>query len=124
MNNPTQQVSRETKTTKNNQFFMEAWIAAVKMIGFSFFHGPVNSPEEASHWRRLSPDLTLLRKSVANRCQQDAVFAAAVISFYNAEEGQKLLNKTGCHAFGSLASLLNEKQRLIVATLFNNYTGW
>lgn len=113
-------VSRETPETA----FLRPWRRAVELAGPSLFGGQAARPATATHWRQLTPKLDLMRKAVPNRSQADAAFIGALASFYNAEEGQKLLNKAGCGAFGNLPTVLDAPRRALLADLLAGYQGW
>lgn len=104
--------------------FLSAWQAGIEIAGSSLFGCQAPNPNAATHWHQLTPKLDAMRKAIPNRCQGDAVFIAAMASFFNAEEGQKLLNKAGAHAFGNLLTLLDDRRRAVIADLFHNFRSW
>lgn len=117
-------VSQEAPPAEEFLQFRQAWKDGVQLAGPSLFGCQCGQPEHAQHWRQLTPKLDVIRKSLPNKSQAEATFAAAMASFFNAEEGQKLLKKAGCEAFGGLANILPPRQRSIIACLFLNFHGW
>ena len=125
MNTTSQPVSQETLALDaDEQSFLAAWKDAVELAGHTRFGHQAGSPAEATHWHQLTPKLDEMRKVLPNRCQAEAVFVAALASYYNAEEGQRLLTKAGCTSYGSLAQILDKHRRTLLAVLMINYQGW
>ncbi len=125
MTAPAQDVSQETfAITEAEERFLRAWKDGVELAGEALFGCQARTPREACHWHQLTPKLDVIRRALPNRSQADAVFIAAMASFYNAEEGQRLLRKAGCEAFGNLANFLDRHQRAILAVLMIEYQGW
>ena len=120
----TDTASQETPPPLEFLQFRETWKQGVELAGQSLFGCQCGEPKFARHWYQLTPKLDVMRKALPNKSQADAAFAAAMASFYNAEEGQKLLKKAGCESFGSLPNILTHHQRDIIAALFTNYRGW
>lgn len=119
-----QTASQETPPAQEFLEFRQNWKDGVALAGTSLFGCQCGQPEHAQHWRQLTPKLDVMRKALPNKCQADAAFVAAMASFFNAEEGQKLLKKVGCESFGTLSNILTYRQREIIAGLFINFRGW
>ena len=54
----------------------------------------------------------------------EAVFLAAMYSFYNADDGAAMLTRLGADSPGAVAAALDEKRRRIIADLTMCYAGW
>lgn len=54
----------------------------------------------------------------------DAVFLAALVSFYNGDAGGRLLKGLGASGLGDIASSLDPERREILAGLLVSYPGW
>lgn len=118
-------VSQETHDLDDaGAAFLDAWKDGLQLAGVSFFGCQAGRPADAVHWHQLTPKLDVMRRELPNRAQADAAFAAAMASFYNAEEGHKLMTRAGCHSFGGLATLLDIRRRAILACLLVNFRGW
>lgn len=104
--------------------FTQAWKAGIDIAGPSLFGCQAASPEQATHWHQLTPKLDVMRKELPNRSQSDAAFAGALASFFNAEEGHKLMKKAGCESFGHLAYQLDPVRRAVLADLLASFGGW
>lgn len=121
----TEPVSQETPAMSEAEAsFLDVWRDGVQIAGAGLFGCQVAHPREAAHWRQLTPKLDVMRRELPNRGQVDAVFAAALASFFNPEEGQKLMARAGCHGFGGLAVLLDARRRSLLACLLANFRGW
>jgi len=121
MNQSTQQTA---SLEDNNLAFLSAWKTGVLISGPSLFGCQANAPDSAVTWRQLTPKLDVMRKAIPNKSQTDAAFIGILASFYNAEEGQKMLNKAGCSAFGHALSVLDKKRIDVIAALMINFGGW
>jgi len=104
--------------------FLNAWKMGAELIGPHYFKGPAPTPHQARHWRHLTPDLDAMRRKLINRSQADAVFAAAMASFYNAQEGHKLMKRAGCETFGSAVTSITTAQRGLLAQMVGSYQKW
>ncbi len=124
------QVSQETPEqhqlvlTDNDQVFLNAWRTGVKLAGESLFGCQAATPDHATHWHQLTPKLDVMRRKLQDRSQSDAVFAAAMASLYNAQEGHKLMKKVGCETFGSVFTALSPDQRAVLSELMASYQRW
>lgn len=114
------QVSQETPL---HAAFLQAWKEGIELAGPSRFSCTARSIEDAAHWRQLTPDLAVMRRTIVNKSQAEAYLIAIMASFYNDAEGQKLLQKAGL-TFGGGALVVGDKARCIIARLFASYRGW
>lgn len=103
------------------RLFLAPWQQAVALAGDHLFYGP--EPHKATNHHQLAPDLQKIRKAIPNKSSQDAAFIAVLVSFYNKQEGQKLLNKIGV-TFGDVALVMSTSQRNTIADLLIHYRGW
>ena len=106
-----------------NEWFHRAWINAVEIAGPKLFACQASAPAMSTHWHQLTPKLDDIRRAISNRSRADTCFIAALVSFYNGLEGQKMLTKIGC-TFGDLALVVTPQQRRILADLMTHYRGW
>ena len=125
MTTTTEPVSQETPPLGEAEArFLDVWRDGVQIAGPSLFGCQVAHPRDATHWRQLTPKLDVMRRELPNRGQVDSVFAAARASFFNPEEGHKLMTRAGCQGFGGLAVLLDARRRSLLACLLANFRGW
>jgi len=103
--------------------FLETWKQGVELAGSSLFGCQASSPQTAIHWQHLQPRLENMRKAISNRSAADSAFIAAMASFFNDAEGQRLMTKAGV-TFGGAAAVMSREQRQIISSLLINYTGW
>lgn len=116
-------VSQETIYEPSHVHFLEAWKDAVELMGPGLFTCHAPTVRAATHHHQLAPYLDKIRRAIPNKCRQDAVFLAALVSFFNAIEGDKMLRKAGC-TFGDMVMVLNPPQRAALAQLMIHYRGW
>ena len=106
--------------------FLENWIEGVKVAGPSLF-GDRSDPDLANSKWDLRPRMTEIERRILTMSRGEAVFLAAMVCFYNDEDGAVLLKKiVDQHDFGicTVAAALDEDRRRIIADLFANYSGW
>ena len=123
MNQTAQDVSQET-LFPCNQAFLQAWKYGVTIAGDHLFFHNCRDVESAARPEQLAPNLDKMRKAIQNKGQNDGILIAFMASFYNAEQGQKLLEKCGCKAFGNCWNILDARRRGVIAALIVNFDGW
>ena len=117
-------VSQETIYQQPRIDFLRAWKRAVALVGSTHTFGSAYAAlHQVSNHRELTPRVDVIRKSLPNRSNADAAFLAALVSFYNKHEGQKLINKNDL-SLGDMALTLSTQQRNILADLIIHYRGW
>jgi hypothetical protein len=104
--------------------FFRAWKSGVSLAGARFFGAgiKVNLDLAVDVWD-LCPDLELISDSISAMSAGEKVFLAALVSFYNAEDGGRLLQRVGVHGLADLGGL-DLARRTVIAALILNYTGW
>lgn len=104
--------------------FFQAWKRGVELIGPEWFgDGTHEGLQRATDKRELAPKLLLLGEAHGVLGSGQAMFLAAMVSFYQAAEGGAMLRRSG---FRGLADLqrLDSQQRQVIADLLLNYVGW
>lgn len=104
--------------------FLVAWKRGVVLAGESYFLVETPSVAEASHRNQLRPNYALVEDAVGRVSSGQGAFLAAMYSFFNAEDGQRLLARAGYPNICDLAAKLEGEHAVIVAELFINYHGW
>jgi len=104
--------------------FLAAWKRGVAFAGESYFLVETPSVAEASHRNQLRPNYALVEDAVGRVSSGQGAFLAAMYSFFNAEDGQRLLARAGYPNLCDLAAKLEGEHAEIVAELFLNYHGW
>lgn len=110
--------------SKAPQAFFHAWKRGVELVGPSLFgDGTRECLNLAVDKWDLRPNVAVIRKTIGAMSSGEKVFLAAMVSFYNANDGGALLKRVGVHGLADLSGLDLERRR-IIATLILNYTGW
>lgn len=104
--------------------FFQAWKRGAELAGTHLFGEGTraNLDDAASKWD-LRPKVELIKRNVGVMSPSEKVFIAALVSFYDSEEGGKLLKRVGFHGFADLSGL-DLKRRTVIAALIMNYSGW
>ena len=104
--------------------FFRFWKPAVQLAGARFFgNGRLADATLATSKDELRPIVPLILQTIEMLQPHEQIFLAALLSFYDATEGGRLLQQFGV---GSLADFhrLNFQQRTLLAGLFLNHIGW
>jgi len=104
--------------------FFRAWKSGVSLAGVRFFGaGTKTHLDRAGDVWDLCPNLELISDAIGALSGGEKVFLAALVSFYNAEDGGRLLQRVGVHGLADLGGL-DLARRTVIAALILNYTGW
>ncbi len=108
------------------QAFLQSWKAGVKLAGPSWF-GDGSDPVSAETKWDLAPRVEHIKANIGALSTCEAVFLAAMVSFYNDRIGGPLLQQVVGYddvGMADIASSLDEPRRRVVATLLLSYCGW
>ena len=104
--------------------FLDAWKRGVTLAGAHLFGtGPRADVEKAASLWDLCPKMPVIERAIGVMSPGEKTFLAALVSFYNAEDGGRLLKRVGVHGFADLGGL-DLPRRIVIAALLLNYTGW
>lgn len=106
----------------NNAAFDAAWIRGVRLAGARFFR-PTGEGDGTSKWD-FSPDYDRINDALGVLSTGEAVFLAAMYSFFNPDAGATMLRTLGAHSPGGVAVALDEPRRRVIADLTVSYAGW
>lgn len=104
--------------------FSEAWLRGVALFhdyAGVFNHSGKPTPESYRAW---PPDVASIKKHIDELSSSDAIFIAAMVSFFNGDAGGKLLRGLGVSGLSDIAASLNKERRQILADLLVSYPGW
>ena len=104
--------------------FLVAWKRGVALAGESYFLVEIPSVVEATHRNQLRPNYALVEDAVGRISAGQGAFLAAMYSFFNADDGQRLLARAGYPNICDLAAKLEGAHAEVIAELFLNYHGW
>lgn len=103
--------------------FDAAWIRGVQIAGRRFFRSEGASADSSSKWD-FYPDFDVISSALGVLSTGEAVFLAAMYSFFNPDTGAELLRRLGADSPGFVAASLDEKRRRVIAELTVSYAGW
>jgi len=104
--------------------FFHAWKQAVSLAGLHLFGAGKRADLDraVSVWD-LRPKVDDIDHSIGVMSSGEKVFLAALVSFYNAEDGGRLFERVGIRGLADLGGL-DLRRRTIIAALILNYNGW
>lgn len=104
--------------------FFHAWKRGVALAGTHLFGNGTHAELDhaASVWD-LRPKVQLIEHAIGVMSSGQKVFIAALVSFYNAEDGGRLFERIGVRGLADLGGL-DLKRRAVIAALILNYSGW
>ena len=104
--------------------FFHAWKRGVSLAGPHLFgNGTHADPEHAASVWDLRPKVELIDHAIDVMSSGQKVFIAALVSFYNADDGGRLLERIGVHGLADFGGL-DLQRRAVIAALIMNYSGW
>lgn len=110
-----------TVTYCSTDAFLDAWLRGVDIAGRQWFTGSGHSPGTKWDYR---PDYDLIMDNLGVLSTGEAVFLAAMYSFFNPAAGAQMLHGLGYSSPGELAARLDEKRVRVLADLMVSYEGW
>src|SRR4030067_241399 len=100
------------------QAFLEAWKFGVRLAGEAYFKITAESIEAANNKWQMQPDLLAIQDAIGRISAGQGAFLAAMYSFFNADDGQKLLTAAGYPNIADLAGKLEGEHAEVIAALF------
>lgn len=106
------------------QAFFVTWRYGVSIAGYRWFgDGTLSNMEQANSKWDLCPRMQAIRKALGVLSSGERLFLAAMASFYNANDGGKLLKLCGFRGLADLDTL-DVERRQVIARLMLYYHGW
>lgn len=120
-----EEIAREVAHfSASQQAFFAAWKRGVSIAGVGYFgEGARADLDRAVSVWDLCPKISLIEDIIGTLSSGEKKFIAALVSFYNADDGQRLFTRAGIRGFCDLA-VLDYKRRAVIAELILNYLGW
>lgn len=114
------------KNTKlmNEDLFVVAWKKGIEKTGLEFFNIKASSLSAAEKKWQLEPNYEFIQNAIGGYSHGKQVLLGLMYSFFNAEDGQKLLEKAGTPNFVQARAILDQESLEIVAQLWTNHSGW
>lgn len=104
--------------------FFDAWTRGVEIAGPRWFKrdtwGATGGP---SKWD-YAPDYDAIEQSLGVLSTGEAAFLASMCSFYSPTGGRELMERLELGSPGSIAAVLDESRRRVIADLIISYSGW
>lgn len=104
--------------------FLFAWKQGVTLAGPTFFgDGTRIGLNNATCRWDLRPDLRTINNAISVLSDNERIFLAALVSFYDTEAGGALLNQVGVKGLADLG-VLDPERRDVIASLVMHHHGW
>lgn len=103
--------------------FSQAWRRAIG-VRYHYRRYFQRDHMQSRSYRGWTPNVTMIKKKLDELPSSDAIFLAALVSFYNGDTGGRLLRGLGVQGLSDVAANLDQERREILADLLVNYIGW
>lgn len=114
-----------TTTYYDEAAFFKAWHEGVRLAGPLYFGaGTAANVDAATSKYDLAPDYDEVVSAIGTLSSGEAVFLAAMYSFYNDDAGGKMLAQLDAPGLAGISAHLDEPRRRILADLLVSYAGW
>lgn len=114
-----------TTTYYDGAAFFEAWRAGVRLAGPRYFgDGTLAAVDAATTKQDLAPNYDEVMNGLGVLSSGEAVFLAAMYSFYNDEAGGKMLAQVDAAGLAGISAHLDEPRIRVIADLLVSYAGW
>jgi hypothetical protein len=97
--------------------FLAAWIHGVTLAGPHLFHRRPQGAQNNIPRKDLRPDIPLIQRAIGPMSPAERFFLAALVSFYNADEGGLLLKRSGFQGFSDFGRLDLARRTVLAALL-------
>lgn len=110
---------------RDEAVFLGAWRQGVGLAGWHYFGSGGDPAGMVNKWD-LCPQVDAVTRAVGWLSHSEALFLAAMVSFYNARVGGELLHQlVGGHiGLADIAAVLDPPHRVVLADLLLSYAGW
>lgn len=114
-----------TTTYYNEAAFFDAWQKGVRIAGPLYFgDGTAANVDRAKSKYDLAPDYDAVESALGTLSSGEAVFLAAMYSFYNDNAGGKMLAQLDAPGLAGISAHLDEPRCRVIADLLVSYAGW
>jgi hypothetical protein len=105
--------------------FFDAWRRGVEIAGPQWFgDGTAAAAANATSKYAVAPRFDAISEAIGWLSSGEAVFLAAMYSFYNADTGGKMLRQLRVNGLADVAAKLDEPRLRVIAALLVSYAGW
>lgn len=114
-----------TTTYYDESAFFDAWRKGVRLAGPRFFGDrTAANVDTAKSKYDLVPDYDEVTAALGVLSSGEAVFLAAMYSFYNDDAGGKMLAQLDAPGLAGISAHLDEARTRVIADLLVSYAGW
>ena len=103
--------------------FLKAWKAGIKKVGENYFELKCPIDNITDKWQAC-PKTPFILEVAGSISHGQAALLGLMCSFYNSEDGQKILEKVILPNFVDALAILDDESRKIVSDLCLTYSGW
>lgn len=104
--------------------FLEAWKQGINKVGAEFFDIKANTVDAATDKLQLQPNFKFIKEAIGGYSHGKQVLLGLMYSFYNPEDGQKLLEQSNTANFVDALNVLDDEGKKIISQLWLNHSGW
>lgn len=104
--------------------FFEAWQRGAEMAGQEYFGRGYTVPSEVTSKWDVPPRVDDIDQALGLLSSGEAIFLAAMVSFYNSDTGGEMLKRLGVRGLSDISAGLDEPRRRVIADLLVTYPGW
>ncbi|MDR6610545.1 hypothetical protein [Pseudomonas synxantha] len=104
--------------------FLYAWKQGVALAGPTYFGDGTHMGLNHANCRwDLRPDLLMINNAINVLSDNERIFLAALVSFYDTDEGSVLLKQAGVRGLADLG-VLDPERRAVISSLVLHHHGW
>ena len=108
----------------SEDLFVLAWKKGIQKVGTECFNIKASSLDAAKKKWQLEPNYEFIKTSIGGYSHGKQVLIGLMYSFFDAEYGQKLLEKAQTPNFVQARSILDKETLEIISQLWLYHTGW
>ena len=108
----------------SEDLFVLAWKKGIQKVGTECFNIKASSLDAAKKTWQLEPDYEFIKTAIGGYSHGKQVLIGLMYSFFDAEYGQKLLEKAQTPNFVQARSILDKETLEIISQLWLYHTGW
>ena len=108
----------------SEDLFVLAWKKGIKKIGAECFNIKASSLDSAKKKWQLEPNYEFIQNAIGGYSHGKQVLIGLMYSYFDAECGQKLLEKAQTPNFVQARSILDKETLEIISQLWLYHTGW
>lgn len=108
----------------SEDLFVLAWKKGIQKVGTECFNIKASSLDAAKKKWQLEPNYEFIKTAIGGYSHGKQVLVGLMYSFFDAEYGQKLLEKAQTPNFVQARSILDKETLEIISQLWLYHTGW